>query len=328
MSAEMHTAVPNEPSRTSTPLSKFTSYALLPGCLIVGIGAACLLLDSGRPPATVALGISILTLLIVAIAERLMPYEKSWNHSFGDLRADMASMTIVAGGVENSIGILAPVIAASVYASLERTGLHITAFPTNWPILLQALLLVLLADLAKYWFHRFSHEHPAGWRLHSVHHAVKRVYWLNGFRIHPLYHLINFLIAILPWLCLGVGADTVALYSVILAISAAFQHANIALNNGWLNYVFNTNELHRWHHSRVLEESNANYGAVLVVWDLLFGTYRPRTPGHPRETGMVVEDGYPLHSYFRQLVIPFSTRFWQRVERHVSHENSDSKKPR
>jgi sterol desaturase/sphingolipid hydroxylase (fatty acid hydroxylase superfamily) len=315
----MHTVVRGEPARVSTPIAKFASHALLPGCLVTGIGSALVLLDNGAPPATVALGISIATLFIVAVMERLLPYQKSWNHSFGDLRADMASMAIVAGGVENIIGILAPVVAASAYAALHQSGMQVSAFPSHWPILLQAVLLVLLADLAKYWFHRFSHEHPVGWRLHSVHHAVKRVYWLNGFRIHPLYHLINFLIAVLPWLCLGVDAKVVALYSVILAISAAFQHANIALSNGWLSYVFNTNELHRWHHSRVLRESNANYGAVLVVWDLLFGTYRPRTPGHPAETGMVIEEGYPLHSYFRQLVIPFATRFWRQRE-HAAHE--------
>lgn len=324
MSVEMHTAVQAEPARgkppaVATPIAKFASHALLPGCLVAGIGSALLLLENAVSPASVALGISITTLIIVAVMERLLPYEKSWNHSFGDLRADMASMAIVAGGVENIIGILAPVIVASVYASFYRSGVDISAFPSDWPILLQAVLLVLLADLAKYWFHRFSHEHPVGWRLHSVHHAVKRVYWLNGFRIHPLYHLINFLIAILPWLCLGADAHVVALYSVILAISAAFQHANIALNNRWLSYVFNTNELHRWHHSRMLHESNANYGAVLVVWDLLFGTYRARTPGHPAETGMVIEEGYPLHSYFRQLVIPFSTRFWRQRE-HAAHE--------
>jgi len=315
MPVEMHTAVPDALVRVSSPKAKLISHALLPSCLVVGVGSACVLLDKGLPPASIALGISLITLIIVAVMERLLPYEKSWNVSFGDLRADMASMAIVAGGVENIIGILAPVVAASAYASLHRSGMRISAFPSNWPILLQAVLLVLLADLAKYWFHRFSHEHPVGWRLHSVHHAVKRVYWLNGFRIHPLYHLINFLIAILPWLCLGVDAKVVALYSVILAISAAFQHANIALSNRWLSYVFNTNELHRWHHSRVLQESNANYGAVLVVWDLLFGTYRPRTPGHPSEMGMVMEEGYPFNSYFKQLLIPFSLRFWRRIEK-------------
>jgi ornithine lipid hydroxylase len=314
MSAEMHETVHKKPSSIHTLISQSISYTLMPACLIFGVSTAYILLNNGVPTANVALSITIATLIIVAIFERLLPYEKSWNHSIGDLHADMASMVIVAGGVENIIGILAPVVAASVYASLHRSGMHISGFPSEWPILLQALLLVLLADLAKYWFHRFSHEHRLAWRLHSVHHAVKRVYWLNGFRIHPLYHLINFLIAILPWLCFGVGAQVVALYSVILAISAAFQHANIALRNGWLNYVFNTNELHRWHHSRVLEESNANYGAVLVVWDLLLGTYRPHTSGHPQATGMLVEDGYPLHSYFRQLIVPFSTNFWKQIE--------------
>jgi sterol desaturase/sphingolipid hydroxylase (fatty acid hydroxylase superfamily) len=315
MSVETHKAVQGESAGAHPAASRLVSRTLMPGWMFAGVGAAYALIEAGADPAMVALGISVLTLIIVAVMERVLPYYKDWNKSFGDVHADVASMVIVAGGVENVINILAPVIAAGVYAWLQQSPMHATVFPSHWPLLLQAILLVLLADLAKYWFHRFSHEHPLGWRLHSVHHAVKRVYWLNGFRIHPLYHVINFALAILPWLCLGVDPRAVALYSVILAISAAFQHANIDLDNGWFNFIFNTNELHRWHHSRRLSESNANYGAVLVAWDLLFGTYRARTPGHPQETGMVIEDGYPLHSYYRQLAIPFATRYWRQKER-------------
>jgi hypothetical protein len=42
---------------------------------------------------------------------------------------------------------------------------------------------------------------------------------------------------------------------------------------GFLNYVIATNELHRWHHSRIIQESNANYGSDTAMWDLLFGTF-------------------------------------------------------
>ena len=42
---------------------------------------------------------------------------------------------------------------------------------------------------------------------------------------------------------------------------------------GWLNFVFNTPGLHRWHHSMDLREGNKNYGENLVCWDLLFGTF-------------------------------------------------------
>jgi sterol desaturase/sphingolipid hydroxylase (fatty acid hydroxylase superfamily) len=288
-------------------LSRFSAHALFPLCLTLGVGAALFIIHNGLPLAWVTAGIPAAMLLIVAVMERVMPYDVAANRSHGDLKADLSCVVLVAGVLESMIGVIYPVIAATVYIYFDQLGLLKPAFPSGWPLLLQAVLLLLLSDLAKYWFHRFGHETDLGWRLHSVHHAVKRVYWLNGFRIHPLYHLINFLIAVLPWVCLGASAQVVALYTVLLATSAAFQHANVNLQHGLLNYVFNTNQLHRWHHSRALHESNANYGAVILLWDLLFGTYRVQPEGAPAEYGMVNETGYPMNSYMKQLIIPFQS---------------------
>jgi sterol desaturase/sphingolipid hydroxylase (fatty acid hydroxylase superfamily) len=289
-------------------LSRATSRLLFPLCLALGVGAALHIIRNGLPLAWVTAGIPAAMLLIVAVMERVMPYDAAANRARGDLRADLSCVVLVAGVLESAIGVIYPAIAATVYIWFEQVGLLKSAFPSDWPLLLQAVLLLLLSDLAKYWFHRFGHETDLGWRLHSVHHAVKRVYWLNGFRIHPLYHLINFIIAVLPWVCLGANAQVVALYTVLLAASAAFQHANVDLRHGMLNYVFNTNTLHRWHHSRKLHESNANYGAVILLWDLLFGTYRTPDEGAPAEYGMVNETGYPMNSYLKQLIIPFQNR--------------------
>jgi len=278
---------------------------LFPVTLISSVAAALYVIHQNLPIALATLGIPVVVLVTVAIMERVKPYEISWNRSKGDIKADISCVILVAGVLESTIGALYPSIAATVYADIAKYGLIKSAFPSNWPILLQAILLVLLADLAKYWFHRLGHETDLGWRLHSVHHAVKRVYWLNGFRIHPLYHLINFMIAVLPWVCLGAKPEVVALYTVILAVSAAFQHANIKLEHGWLNYVFNTNHLHRWHHSRELSESNANYGAVILLWDLLFGTFSLQKASAPDEIGMASEKSYPINSYIKQLIVPF-----------------------
>jgi sterol desaturase/sphingolipid hydroxylase (fatty acid hydroxylase superfamily) len=279
---------------------------LFPITLFGSVGIAMFIIDRGLPLVWVTLIIPIGILLLVAIMERVWPFDPSWNQSHhGDLRADLSCIALILGGMEPVLSALYPAIAATVYAYFKQAGLLKSAFPSDWPLLLQAVFLLLLSDLAKYWFHRFSHETELGWRLHSVHHAVKRVYWLNGFRIHPLYHFINFIIAVFPWVCLGAKPEAVALYTVILTASAAFQHANINLKHGWFNYIFNTNQLHRWHHSRKLEESNRNYGAVILLWDHLFGTYKMQSDGAPDEIGMLEETGYPMHSYARQLIVPF-----------------------
>jgi sterol desaturase/sphingolipid hydroxylase (fatty acid hydroxylase superfamily) len=281
---------------------------VFPLSMVCAVSAAWWMLKLQWPIPLATLGIPVLIFLLVATLERTLPYRREWNKSHGDVQADVSSLVLVAGAIEPLIGVVSGALAASAYAMLAEHGWLQSRFPSHWPVLLQAVLLVLLADLGKYWFHRFGHETDLGWRLHSVHHAVKRVYWLNGFRIHPLYHLINFMVGVLPWVCLGASVEAVSLYTVILAVSAAFQHANVDLHNGPLNYVFNTSEVHRWHHSRRLDESNANYGAVTLVWDWLFGSYRRQPSGHPEQLGMVSETNYPMNSYAKQLIVPFLSK--------------------
>jgi sterol desaturase/sphingolipid hydroxylase (fatty acid hydroxylase superfamily) len=61
---------------------------------------------------------------------------------------------------------------------------------------------------------------------------------------------------------------------------AAFQHGNIRLPElleRRLQPVLITVDLHRIHHSVVFDQANSNFGAVLSVWDRLFGTYTRMT---------------------------------------------------
>jgi sterol desaturase/sphingolipid hydroxylase (fatty acid hydroxylase superfamily) len=94
-----------------------------------------------------------------------------------------------------------------------------------------------------------------------------------------------------------------ALYFVFYAINGFFQHCNIELKLGPLNYIVSGPELHRWHHSVVIGESNKNYGNNLIIWDLVFGTwYLPKTE-MVRELGLKNRK-YPL-DFLSQLKTPF-----------------------
>lgn len=87
----------------------------------------------------------------------------------------------------------------------------------------------------------------------------------------------------LPFIALGVH-EVLSLYFVWYAVNGFFQHSNVNVRLGWLNYVVSGPELHRWHHSMLKEESNHNYGNHLIVWDVVFGSrYLPAD----REVGML-----------------------------------------
>jgi sterol desaturase/sphingolipid hydroxylase (fatty acid hydroxylase superfamily) len=76
-----------------------------------------------------------------------------------------------------------------------------------------------------------------------------------------------------PFLVMAVDPAVLSLYYIAYSANGFFQHCNIRLRYGVLNYVVGSAETHRWHHSRIPRESNANYGSTLIVWDLVFGTW-------------------------------------------------------
>jgi len=54
-----------------------------------------------------------------------------------------------------------------------------------------------------------------------------------------------------------------------------------------LEWVLNTPSAHRVHHASNLDYLDANYGGVLIIFDRLFGTYRPERPEEPCVYGFV-----------------------------------------
>jgi ornithine lipid hydroxylase len=136
-----------------------------------------------------------------------------------------------------------------------------------------------------------------------VHHSVEQLYWLNTARFHPLEKALQMSADSLPFLLMRVDARVLALYYVAYAANGFFQHSNIRLHYGPLNYIIGSAETHRWHHSRLPRESNANYGSTVLVWDLLFGTwYLPK--GREVDQLGLQDPSYPK-SFFNLMRAPF-----------------------
>ena len=45
------------------------------------------------------------------------------------------------------------------------------------------------------------------------------------------------------------------------------------MRTGWLDHIFSTPNLHRFHHSRCPKEHDNNFGNITILYDRLFGTY-------------------------------------------------------
>ena len=99
---------------------------------------------------------------------------------------------------------------------------------------------------------------------------------------------------VVPLTLMGVEESVLVGFTVWSLVHGFFQHANVDVRLGPLNYIFSMSELHRWHHSRELSESNRNYGSNVIVWDLVFGTfYWPADRRPPSDVGLYELPHFP-----------------------------------
>ena len=153
--------------------------------------------------------------------------------------------------------------------------LNVVALP-GW---LAILLSVMALDLVIYWQHVMFHALPTLWRLHKVHHADRDFDVTTGLRFHPIEIFLSMGIKIAAIALLGAPPVAVLIFEVLLNATAMFNHGNVSLPRSvdrLLRWVVVTPDMHRIHHSVIVQETNSNYGFNLPWWDYLFGTYRAR----------------------------------------------------
>jgi sterol desaturase/sphingolipid hydroxylase (fatty acid hydroxylase superfamily) len=149
----------------------------------------------------------------------------------------------------------------------------------SWPIADAGLGFVagfLLLDLMRYAVHRCEHAVPLFWRFHALHHTDPDVDVTTSVRHHPIEYVAASGVYWLAILLLNVPVVVVVSHGLAVFGMASLQHGNIRLPEGlelWLQPVVVTTDMHRIHHSVIFNQANSNYGAVLSIWDRLFGTY-------------------------------------------------------
>jgi sterol desaturase/sphingolipid hydroxylase (fatty acid hydroxylase superfamily) len=287
------------------------AVSLLPVSLAGGVYAAWRAMAAGVDPEMTVFPISIASLVLVAVMERVLPYRREWNRSQGDLRTDslyFVTQIFVGGLMAPVLGVLT--ITVGGWLSENFGG---SLWPVHWPVLAQVVLASVIREFFDYWAHRAMHRYDWMWRMHATHHSAKRVYWLNAIRAHPGEIAFRFsLVWVLPLAVLGVPKDVLALATVAAVVADAFQHANIAIRLGPLSWLFSVGDLHRWHHSRERAEADSNYGNVYIFWDAVFGTrFLPRDRKPPAEVGIDGLEAFP-DGFFAQWISPFR---WARIKR-------------
>lgn len=167
-------------------------------------------------------------------------------------------------------------------------------------IVVQLFLIVLVADIIQYLSHRAYHEVPLLWRFHAVHHSAKHMDWLAGSRQHLLELIATRCLVLTPIFVLGFSEAIIDLYVIIVGLQAVFNHANVRIKFGWLQYVIVTPQFHHWHHSSDAVAIDRNYAAHFSFLDYLLGTAVKGQKEWPDEYG-VVGDYMPVGMLKQQL---------------------------
>jgi sterol desaturase/sphingolipid hydroxylase (fatty acid hydroxylase superfamily) len=217
--------------------------------------------------------IVLVVMALAAVLEAVVPLFATSRKTAGRRRANLAmtAQTLIFNFLLTSAAATAALaMPPSSPSWMIRAGMP---FPA------QFVVGMLVLDFSfGYLAHRALHAVPFLWRFHKVHHSDPFVDVTTAYRNHPGEHIWRFLSILVPTWAFGIPASAVVVYRVLSSINGIFEHANlrvrptidVALSRFWV-----TPNMHKVHHSRLVEETDSNYGNLLSVYDRVLGTFTP-----------------------------------------------------
>ncbi len=223
-------------------------------------------------------------ILAVFFLERFMPHEREWEAPDGQTLSSILH-TLSSKGTVQGILIFGGVIGlAELITPVTEQGYSI--WPRDWPMWAQVVLGVVSAEFGLYWAHRFAHRIEFFWNFHAIHHSVTKLWFVNTGRFHFVDSLVSIVLGLSILLAMGAPMEIVQWLSAITAFIGMLTHCNVEMRFGPISWVFNTPELHRWHHSQDLREGNKNYSENVMIWDWIFFSYFKENRRPPVDIGV------------------------------------------
>jgi sterol desaturase/sphingolipid hydroxylase (fatty acid hydroxylase superfamily) len=181
-----------------------------------------------------------------------------------------------------------PGIAAATVLTVNHLGGGLVTLPSlGWGgVLLGFAVYLVVMDLAEYLFHRAQHKIPLLWAMHSLHHSDEafnvsttiRHFWLDVV-------VKSFTIYLIVGLLFKADPRIIGLYGLVSTYNYV-AHMNVRLGFGRWAFLLNAPQYHRVHHSSRPQDRDCNFAALLPVFDVFTGAYRPPAAGYYPETGL------------------------------------------
>jgi sterol desaturase/sphingolipid hydroxylase (fatty acid hydroxylase superfamily) len=217
--------------------------------------------------------IDLKAILIVALIfiplERIFalhPEQKMWRtHWANDL------VYLFLNGIPISLGLaaLTAIMMAGIRIVVPDS---VSAAVGSQPIWLQAIEVIVVADVGFYLAHRAFHVVPVLWKFHAVHHSIEEMDWLAAHRVHPVDQILTKAASYLPVFALGFSAPAIAIFMFLYQWQSLLIHANVRVRFGPLKWILASPQFHHWHHANETGALNKNFAAQLPFLDALGGT--------------------------------------------------------
>ena len=188
--------------------------------------------------------------------------------------------------------LLAPPLALAAMAGNSLMPPAVLAAVASWPLWLQMLVAMILAETGFYWGHRWCHKWPVLWRFHAVHHSARHVDFLTNTRAHPVDMVFDRLCGLAPLYVLGLAHPNQASGNLmVVAVAVAVMlwgfviHANLRWSFGPLGWIVSSPAFHHWHHTKH-DHKDHNFASTFPWLDRIFGTYYQPKGEWPAEYGI------------------------------------------
>jgi sterol desaturase/sphingolipid hydroxylase (fatty acid hydroxylase superfamily) len=186
----------------------------------------------------------------------------------------------------------------------------------SWPFLAVFCLFLVFDDMSQYWWHRLSHTVPWLYKLHRPHHNAEYLSVRVVYRNNVFYYLMMPGIWLSGMLIYLGGGWVYAVYLPIKMAVIIGAHSDVRWDQKlydipWLSPVMwvvertiSTPATHSAHHGKHADDGvthyKGNYGNLLFLWDVIFGTAKI-TRRYPHKFGV---ENLPDTSAAEQLFWP------------------------
>lgn len=235
-----------------------------------------------------------------AVTEFLYDHYKYKNRDYKEAFANIgvAAIARTLGGTFTQafmLGALLYISQFSLFETPDLSGLELF------------IIGVLCADLSYFLAHYAKHKIKFFWAIHSVHHSSPEFNLLTAIRLNGLSPIVD--IPFYAWaVLLGVPAEMLVGGRIFLHVTQFFIHTQKIGSLGFIDLIFNTPRNHIIHHSEELENRDKNFGALFMIWDHLFGTYKAYNPENPPKkfgVSVPVNSYNPFRIYLHEFILWF-----------------------